>query len=146
MVILTGLLRSLHLTAIGAIGFAEIGKEYMGQASSLQNRSQRLAQSVGVAVGAYALELSSVLQHHASIVTSDFRPAFLVVGLIAGLSVFYNIALALRPRADHQRSNRTVAEVPRRQARSAIARKLRLVSVLRGFFGAEENIISGRSN
>ena len=94
VLILTGLLRSLQFTAIGAIGFAEIGKEFMSQASSLQSMTQRLAQSVGVAVGAYALELSSVLQHHASIVTSDFWPAFLVVGLIAGSSVFYNIALA----------------------------------------------------
>ena len=93
VLILTGCLRSLQFTAVGAIGFAEIGKEMMSQASGLQSMSQRLAQSVGVAIGAYALELSSQLQHHTSVVASDFWPAFVVVGLIGGCSVFYNIAL-----------------------------------------------------
>ena len=55
--------------------------------------TQRLAQSLGVAVGAYALELSSHVQGHATIVAADFWPAFLVVALISGASVFYNVAL-----------------------------------------------------
>ncbi len=93
VLVATGLSRSLQFTALGAIGFADIGKALMSQASSLQSMTQRLAQSVGVAVGAYALEISSQLQHHSSIVAADFWPAFVVSGLIAGTSLFYNVAL-----------------------------------------------------
>lgn len=93
VLILSGCLRSLQFTSVGAIGFAEISKELMSQASSLQSMTQRLAQSLGVAVGAYALELSSNVQGHATIVATDFWPAFLVVALISGASVFYNVVL-----------------------------------------------------
>lgn len=93
VLILSGCLRSLQFTAVGAISFADISKELMSQASSLQSMTQRLAQSLGVAVGAYALELSSHVQGHATIVAADFWPAFLVLALISGCSVFYNVAL-----------------------------------------------------
>jgi EmrB/QacA subfamily drug resistance transporter len=93
VLILSGCLRSLQFTAVGAISFADISKEWMSQASSLQSMTQRLAQSLGVAVGAYALELSSHVQGHATIVAVDFWPAFLVVALISGASVFYNVVL-----------------------------------------------------
>ena len=93
ILILSGCLRSLHFTAVGAIGFAEVGKDLMSQASGVQSMTQRLAQSLGVAAGAYALELSSYIQGHTSIVAADFWPAFLTVGLISAASVFYNMAL-----------------------------------------------------
>jgi MFS family permease len=93
VLILSGCLRSLQFTCVGAIGFADISKEFMSQASGLQSMTQRLAQSLGVAVGAYALELSSRVQGHTSIVATDFWPAFLVIALISGASVFYNVAL-----------------------------------------------------
>ncbi|MEP6703144.1 MAG: MFS transporter [Betaproteobacteria bacterium] len=93
ILIVTGCMRSLQFTALNAITFAEISKEAMSAASSLQSMTQRLAQSLGVAIGAYALELSSQVQGHASIVASDFWPAFVLVGLIAVTSVFYNISL-----------------------------------------------------
>lgn len=57
-------------------------------------RAQRLAQSMGVAVGAYALQISSTLQGHGAIVTPDFWPAFLVVALLSAASLFWNLFLA----------------------------------------------------
>ena len=93
ILIASGCLRSLQFTAVGAIGFADISKALMSQASGLQSMTQRLAQSLGVAVGAYALELSSYVQGHPTIVAADFWPAFLAVALISGASVFYNVAL-----------------------------------------------------
>ena len=100
VLIATGLSRSLQFTALGAIGFADIGKALMSQASSLQSMAQRLAQSLGVAVGAYALELSSLLQNHSHVVASDFWPAFVASGLIALVSVFYNLALPVNAGAE----------------------------------------------
>ena len=94
MVLLVGgCLRSLQFTAVGAIAFADISQAWMSQASGLQSMSQRLAQSLGVAFGAYALELSSSLQGHSTIVAADFWPAFLAIALVSGASVFYNVAL-----------------------------------------------------
>jgi hypothetical protein len=58
--------------------------------------AQRLAQSLGIAVGAYALELSSLAQGHASIVAADFPPAFIAVAVIAALCVIFHRRL---PRA-----------------------------------------------
>jgi MFS family permease len=94
VLILGGCLRSLQFTALAAISFAEITKQTMSQASSMQSMTQRLAQSMGVALGAYALQISSTLQGHDSIVAADFWPAFLVVALIASVSLFFNLALA----------------------------------------------------
>ncbi len=94
VLLLGGCLRSLQFTALAAISFAEITQQTMSQASSMQSMTQRLAQSMGVALGAYALQISSNLQGHASIVAADFWPAFLVVALIASVSLFFNLALA----------------------------------------------------
>ena len=49
---------------------------------------------MGVALGAYALQLSSDLQGHGSVVAADFWPAFLAVALVAAVSLFFNLALA----------------------------------------------------
>jgi EmrB/QacA subfamily drug resistance transporter len=94
VLLLGGCLRSLQFTALAAISFAEITAQTMSQASSMQSMTQRLAQSMGVALGAYALQISSDLQGHGSVVAADFWPAFLVVASIASMSVFFHLALA----------------------------------------------------
>lgn len=93
VLLLGGCLRSLQFTSLGAISFAQVTQDIMSQASSMQSMAQRLAQSMGVAVGAYALQIASDLQGHASIVADDFWPAFLVVALLSSVSLFYNLAL-----------------------------------------------------
>ncbi|MSQ70137.1 MAG: MFS transporter [Betaproteobacteria bacterium] len=93
ILILSGCLRSLQFTSLNVVTFAEIGKEMMSQASSMSSMLQRLAQSLGVAVGAYALEISSTLQGHGEIVAADFWPAFLTIAIVSGLSVFWNVSL-----------------------------------------------------
>ena len=93
VLILSGCLRSLQFTSLGAISFAEITRQTMSQASSVSSMAQRLAQSMGVAVGAYALQISSDLQGHSAIVASDFWPAFLAMSLLAAASLFWNLFL-----------------------------------------------------
>jgi EmrB/QacA subfamily drug resistance transporter len=97
VLLLSGCLRSLQFTSLQAISFAEIHRETMSQASSIASMAQRLAQSLGVAVGAYALQLSSALQGHGAVVASDFWPAFLAVALISAASLFFHARL--RPNA-----------------------------------------------
>jgi len=96
VLLLGGCLRSLQFTALGAISFADVTKQTMSQASSLASMTQRLAQSMGVVVGAYALQISSVLQGDSTIVARDFWPAFVAVALLASTSMFFHTRL---PRA-----------------------------------------------
>jgi EmrB/QacA subfamily drug resistance transporter len=90
----SGCLRSLQFTSLSAISFAEITKQTMSQASSMSSMTQRLSQSMGVVVGAYALQISNDLQGHGTIVASDFWPAFMVVALVSVTSLFFNSSLA----------------------------------------------------
>ena len=62
----------------------------MSQAAGITSMTHRLSQSLGIAVGAYALELSSLAQGHTEIVASDFPPAFIAVALLSAVSVMFH--------------------------------------------------------
>ena len=94
VLLVSGCLRSLQFTGLQALSFAETTREDMSQATSIASMAQRLAQSLGIAIGAYALELSSLAQGHASIVAADFPPAFIAVGAIAAVSLLFHRRLA----------------------------------------------------
>jgi hypothetical protein len=69
--------------------------------------AQRLSQSMGVAAGAYALELSSQWQGHAAIVAGDFWPAFIAAALVSISSLYFYVGL--RPDAGAELSGHRVA-------------------------------------
>ena len=94
ILLLSGCLRSLQFTALQAISFADIARERMSQATSISSMAQRLAQSMGIAVGAYMLQLSSLAQGHDTIVASDFWPAFVGIALLSGVSPLVHLKLA----------------------------------------------------
>jgi len=96
VLLVSGCLRSLQFTSMQALSFADTTRENMSQATSIASMAQRLAQSLGIAMGAYALELSSLAQGHASIVAADFPPAFIAVAAFATICVFFHRRL---PRA-----------------------------------------------
>ena len=66
----------------------------MSQASSVSSMAQRVTQSLGIVVGAFALEISSSLQGHDSVVAADFGPAFFAMGLLAVSSMLFHRRLA----------------------------------------------------
>src|SRR5215472_12833529 len=80
-------------TSLQAVSFAEVKRETMSQASSIASMAQRLSQSLGVAIGAYALQISGLLQGHADLVVADFPPAFVAIGLISAVPLFFHAAL-----------------------------------------------------
>jgi nitrate/nitrite transporter NarK len=94
ILLLTGCFRALQFTYTNTVAYADINRENMGNATSFASMAQRISQSVGVAVGAYALELSSNLQGHARIVAEDFLPAFAVATLISLSSLYFYRQLA----------------------------------------------------
>lgn len=83
----SGCLRSLQFTALNAITFAEVHGKQMSRATSFSGMAQRLAQSVGIAIGAYILEIVSALHGHAGLQASDFPPAFFAMALISCTAV-----------------------------------------------------------
>ena len=93
VLLVTGGVRALQFTLNGAIAYADIAREVMSQATSLSNVAQRIAQSLGVVIGAYSLEITALLQGHAEVLIEDFWPAFLVVGLISAASLGFFVRL-----------------------------------------------------
>jgi len=82
-----GFFRSLQFTSVNAIAFAEVEPARMSRATSLVAVAQQLSQSVGVALGALALETVLRFNGQHALAAEDFPPAFLLVGLVSASSV-----------------------------------------------------------
>ena len=89
-----GFFRSLQFTAINAVAYAEVPDRLMSHATSLSAVFQQLSLSVGVTLGAAALEYARGRHGGSDLVTADFAPAFLVIGLVTASSVFFFMRLA----------------------------------------------------
>ncbi|MGV8918802.1 MAG: MFS transporter [Pseudomonas sp.] len=78
-----GLSRSMQFTCYNSIGFADVTKDRMSEASALFSMFFQLAMGIGVTVSALLLRVSMAVQNHdlqAQVV--DFRVAFLGVALV----------------------------------------------------------------
>ena len=93
VLLVSGCLRSLQ-PRLQALSHFTAAAAANGQTTSIASMTQRLSQSLGIAIGAYALELSSLAQGHASIVAADFPPAFIAIGVLAALSALFHRRLA----------------------------------------------------
>ena len=78
-----GFLRSLQFTAYNTITYADIPRERMSAATSLSSTMQQLSQTVGITVGAAALELATSLSGRETPALPDFSAAFLTVAAVA---------------------------------------------------------------
>jgi EmrB/QacA subfamily drug resistance transporter len=89
VLIVSGFFRSLEFTSLNTIAYAEIDHRYMSRATSLVAVAQQVSISVGVAIGALAVELTLWARGHASITgAADFQPAFIAIALIAASAFF----------------------------------------------------------
>ena len=88
VLLLGGFFRSLQFTSVNTIAFAEIESHRMSRATALVAVAQQLSQSVGVAVGALAVETVLRLGGHGVLSAEDFPPAFIAVSLIAASSTY----------------------------------------------------------
>jgi EmrB/QacA subfamily drug resistance transporter len=94
VLLLSGCLRSLQFTSLQALQFADTTREAMSQATGISSMAQRLSQSLGIAIGAYVLQLASDARAHAAIMAADFAPAFIAVALISATSLLMHRRLA----------------------------------------------------
>ncbi|HXM05606.1 MAG TPA: DHA2 family efflux MFS transporter permease subunit, partial [Chthoniobacterales bacterium] len=89
-----GFFRSLQFTCINAITFAEVEQTEMSQATSFSSVAQQLSLSLGITVGAGMLQLVLNARGEKELTIPDFWPAFLIVGIIALLSLFSFLKLS----------------------------------------------------
>ncbi|MGO4705452.1 MDR family MFS transporter [Microvirga sp. 2MCAF38] len=108
VLLIGGCFRSLQFTSLNAIAFADISNRDMSYATSLSAVAQQLALSLGVAIGAFALETSGRFHGHETIQASDFGPAFWTVAVISAMSGF--LFLGLHPQAGAEMSGHRVSK------------------------------------
>jgi len=119
VLLVSGLLRSLHFTSINAISYADIDQAQMSQASSLAAMAQQVALALGVTLGGYALSLAGTLTGRPGDDPLNFTFAFLSVGLVSALSTLQMRRLAPDAGAEmagHAKAGQEVAE-PKVEAR-----------------------------
>ena len=87
LLFLGGCLRSMQFTCINAIAYADLETREMSAGTSLASVAQQLSLSLGVTIGALALEGASAWHGRTAMRAEDFGPAFLVVALISCASV-----------------------------------------------------------
>ena len=83
-----GCVRSLQFTCVNAIAYADLETRDMSAATSLASVVQQLSLSLGVSIGALALETAAAREGRSSIEAADFWPAFVTVALISLASLF----------------------------------------------------------
>ena len=86
VLLIGGFFRSLQFTATNTIAYADVDPPRMSRATALVSVAQQLSIAAGVAVGALAVELAVQAKGAGVITAADFRPAFLLIGAIAGSS------------------------------------------------------------
>jgi MFS family permease len=77
-----GFLRSLQFTAYNTLAYGDVPRPQMSAATSLYTAGQQLSATIGVSVGALALEAARTFSGHDVPLTADFSIAFIVVGLM----------------------------------------------------------------
>ena len=102
--ILGGFLRSLQFTAFNTIAYADIPRGRMSAATSLYSTLQQLSLTLGITVGAAALQVATAMSGRVAPDTADFTVAFMVVAVIGLLAT--PLSLRLRDDAGAELSGR----------------------------------------
>ncbi|WP_457105079.1 MFS transporter [Methylobacterium sp. P5_C11] len=82
-----GCSRSIQFTCVNAIAYADLESREMSAATSFASVCQQLSLSLGVTLGALALEGTAGWHGRTQIAAGDFGPAFFAVAVISAASV-----------------------------------------------------------
>lgn len=102
-----GCFRSLQFTGLNALSYDEIAPATMSQATTLSSMMQQLFLSLGVAVGAYALNFAALFTGSPTSIAS-FRVAFVTVAIISATSIL--MLLRLPRDAGHELAGRAAVD------------------------------------
>ncbi|WP_425466742.1 DHA2 family efflux MFS transporter permease subunit [Pigmentiphaga humi] len=87
VLMLGGLSRSLQLTAVNSLSYADIRSDQMARATGLASAVQQLTISLGVALAAFVLKCSMALRGSGTLEDMDVTYGYLVIGISMMLSV-----------------------------------------------------------
>ena len=110
VLVVGGMSRSLQMTALNSLAFADVPAPQMSSANTLAGLVQQIAITLGVAVGAFFLNLSLLLRSGSTFELKDFQVAFLAVATLGFLAIFANSRLpnsAGQAVSGHQTKNET---------------------------------------
>ncbi|WP_238257202.1 MFS transporter, partial [Methylorubrum podarium] len=113
VLLLGGCVRSLQFTCVNAIAYADLDSREMSAATSLASVAQQLSLSLGVSIGALALEGAASWHGHSGIEAGDFPLAFLAVSVISAGSFFVFRRLAPDAGSEVSGQRRVAEAVPR---------------------------------
>jgi EmrB/QacA subfamily drug resistance transporter len=103
-----GFFRSLQMTSINTLSYADVPPAMLSRATSLTSMAQQLSQTVGVATGALLLQGVLALRGGTALVAADFYPAFVGVAIISLFSVPFFFKMS--PDAGAEVSGRPAAQ------------------------------------
>jgi hypothetical protein len=104
-----GFFRSLQMTSINTLSYADVPAGMLSRATSLTSMAQQLSQSMGVGTGALLLYVMLALHGTTGPGPADFSVALAAVGMLSMLSVPF--FLRMSPDAGAAVSGRKVAEI-----------------------------------
>ena len=110
VLIVGGFFRSLEFTSLNTIAYADVDHRRMSRATSLVAVAQQLSISVGVAIGALAVDLTLWRRGHATITAADFQPAYITIAIISACAFF--VFVRLPPDAGAELARRSPGPVP----------------------------------
>lgn len=82
-----GFFRSLQMTSINTLSYADVPPAMLSRATSLTSMAQQLSQTAGVAGGALLLQLMLLSRGQTALAAADFYPAFMGAAMISLASV-----------------------------------------------------------
>jgi MFS family permease len=88
ILVIGGFFRSLEFTSLNTIAYADVDNRRMSRATSLVAVAQQVSISVGVAIGALAVDLTLWAHGHTTITAADFQPAFIAIAVISACAFF----------------------------------------------------------
>ncbi len=89
VLLIGGCFRSLQFTGINALSYADVSNRDMSSATSLASVAQQLSLSLGITIGAFALEAANLFNGGKAVGPGDFWPAFVIVALISASSMLW---------------------------------------------------------
>jgi EmrB/QacA subfamily drug resistance transporter len=89
-----GFFRSLQMTSINTLSYADVPPSMLSRATSLTSMAQQLSQTAGVATAALLLHVVLTLRGGAFLAAADFYPVFIGIAMISLLSVPFFLKMA----------------------------------------------------
>jgi EmrB/QacA subfamily drug resistance transporter len=100
ILIVGGFFRSLEFTSLNTLAYADVDNRRMSRATSLVAVAQQVSISVGVAIGALAVDLTLLARGRTSITAADFQPAYIAIALISASAFFVFARMPVEAGAD----------------------------------------------